>query len=76
MREAVYTSATGGSPLLTDPLTNNDANLSTVGTCIKRSCAFTEGALHVNGKTFFLAQVTNFRNYAFQAQEIFITDGV
>jgi hypothetical protein len=72
-QQAMYSNATSGSPVLNDPLKNNGANHWTVGTFLNGSCAFTGGALRVSGKASCLAQATNFVNFAYQAQETFMT---
>jgi hypothetical protein len=74
-QQAMYTDATSGRPVLNDPLQRNDANHWTVGTFLSGSCAFTGGALQVSGKASCLAQDTNFVNFAYQAQETFMTSG-
>jgi len=72
-QQAIYTNATSGRPVINDPLQRNDANHWTVGTFLNGSCAFTGGALRVSGKASCLARATNFGNFAYQAQETFMT---
>jgi hypothetical protein len=70
----LYIEETAGSPVLNDPLSRNDANNWTTGTSSKgESCAFMGGAYHVIEPQLSslypcFANVTNFSNFAFQAQ--------
>jgi hypothetical protein len=72
--QAIYTQATGGSPALNDPLTQQDANNWEVDDKTGGGgCAFTGGSFHASmpQKGFFAscyAQNSNFSNFAFQVQ--------
>ena len=72
--QSIYTQATSGSPVLTDPLTQQDANNWEVDDKTGGGgCAFTGGSFHASmpQKGFFAscyAQNSNFSNFAFQVQ--------
>jgi serine/threonine protein kinase len=65
----IYLNATGGTPVIDDPLSIE----SFVSWNIASSCMFTGGALHAYGKEFVcLSPDTDFRDFAFQARMTFI----
>jgi len=68
----IYTQATSGSPVLSDPMIGQDANNWDVGSASNgASCGFTGGAYHATEpqKGFFIScydGTSNFSNFAFQ----------
>ncbi len=73
--QGMYNQATGGIPILDDPLSTNDTNNWTEGPSSDGmfSCAFTGGAYHAseqpkNNVMLCVAQATNFSNLTYQVQ--------
>jgi hypothetical protein len=70
----IYNQATSGSPLLNEPLSeNNVSNWDVGGGSLGGSCGFSAGAYHViePNKNYYLtcmAENSNFSNFAFQVQ--------
>src|SRR5712691_385168 len=70
----IYTQATSGSPVLSDPMIGQDANNWDVGSASNgASCGFTGGAYHATEpqKGFFIScydGTNNFSNFAFQVK--------
>ena len=67
----IYTQATGGSPVINDPLAVDNYNWDIGNTTDGGGCFFSGGAFHASVRTkgFFLpciAHATNFNNFAFQ----------
>lgn len=70
----IYNTATGGTPVLNDPLSRNDIyNWDEFNNADGSGCVFTGGALHskIPQKNFYLpcfAENSNFSNFAFQVE--------
>lgn len=70
--QGIYNRATSGSPVLDDPLSQNDTNNWNEGTG-NSSCTFTGGAYHAsdqlkNNTVYCSASSTNFSNFVYQVQ--------
>ncbi len=71
--QGIYDSATRGSPVLDDPLSQNGTNNWDKSRTTTYSCAFVRGSYHASLQlqgnfTECLAYATNFANFAFQVQ--------
>lgn len=65
----MYTQVASGTPVLNDPLTQNDANNWNTYSSNGGSCGFANGSLHATGVGgLCFAQATNFGDLAFQAK--------
>ena len=73
--QAIYTTATSGTPTLNEPLTANTGSNWRVYSDANGSCAFTNGALQANNSALCLAQATGFNDFAFQVKATSLKNG-